>query len=161
MKTLETERLKLRKWQKIDASDMFEFCKSSNVERVDCRIHENIDESLECIRLYIKSQDVWAIILKENSKPLGWHRFYDINRHYQYKKVEFVLSEDYQNKGYATEAVKRVLEYALGKHDLIIVKIYYYQYNIKSKSFIEKYNFTYDGTLHKTAKIYLTVCDIL
>jgi RimJ/RimL family protein N-acetyltransferase len=100
MKTLETERLILREWQESDAADMFAFCKSSNVMNAGWKIHENIDESLEYIRAAIKYQESWAIVLKENNKPIGVVELSDTNRHNHYKEIEYILSDDYQNKGY-------------------------------------------------------------
>lgn len=157
MKTLETERLILREWQENNVADMYEFYKSPNIgPRAGGKIHENIDDSLECIRLLIKNQEDWAIVLKENNKPIGSIGLYDINRHEQYKELEYVLSEDYQNKGYATEAVKRVLEYSFSELDLMIVAVCHYPFNVQSKRVIEKCGFTYEGTLRKYSK---NLCD--
>ena len=152
MKTLETERLILREWQESDAPDMFKLGKSPNVVNAGWKIHKNIDESLECIRMSIKYQESWAIVLKENSKPIGWISLSDINRHDSYREMEYVISEDYQNKGYATEAVKCVLKYAFSELDLMIVAVCHYPFNIRSKRVIEKCGFTYEGTLRKYSR---------
>lgn len=152
VETLETERLILREWQESDAADLFEFCKSSSVERAGWKIHENIDESLEFIRSCIEQQEIWAIVLKENSKPIGLLGLFDANRHDKYKEMEYVLSDNYQNKGYVTEAVKRVLEYTFSELDLMIVAVCHYPFNVQSKRVIEKCGFTYEGTLRKYSK---------
>lgn len=152
MKTLETEGLILREWQENDAADMFEFCKRSDIANAGWKIHENIHESLEFIRSSIKYQESWAIVLKENGKVIGSIALFDINRHDRYKEIEYVISEDYQNKGYATEAVKSVLKYAFTELDLLIVAVCYYQSNEKSKRVIEKCGFTYEGTLRKYSR---------
>lgn len=152
MKRLVTERLILRDWQESDVADLYEFSKSPNVMMAGAKVHESIDESLQCVISFIQSQDTWAIALKENNKPIGWIGLYDTNRHNKYKEVEFVLSEYYQNKGYVTEAVKRILHYAFDELDLMVVAACHYPINIKSKRVIEKCGFTYEGTLRKYSK---------
>ncbi len=152
MKTLEAERLILREWQESDAVDMYEFRKSADIANAGWKIHENIDESLEYIHSSIKYQEAWAVVLKENTMVIGEICLLDINRHDLYREMEYVISEDCQNKGYATEAVKRVLEYAFTELDLLVVAVCHYPFNVKSKRVIEKCGFTYEGTLRKYSK---------
>jgi RimJ/RimL family protein N-acetyltransferase len=59
---------------------------------------------------------------------------------------------DYQNKGYATEAVKCMLKYAFTELDLLVVAVCHYSSNLKSKRVIEKCGFTYEGTLRKYSR---------
>jgi RimJ/RimL family protein N-acetyltransferase len=66
--------------------------------------------------------------------------------------MEYVISNTYQNKGYATEAVKCVLKCAFTELDLLVVAVCHYPLNIKSKRVIEKCGFTYEGTLRKYSK---------
>ncbi|WP_268627552.1 GNAT family N-acetyltransferase [Paenibacillus alvei] len=152
MKTLESERLILRDWQENDASDYFEIYKNPDVESAGAKICDNINESLESIRLLIKCQESWAIVLKENGNIVGSIFLSDVNRHDRYKEIEYVILECYQNKGYATESVKRVLEYAFSELDLLAVAVCHYPFNIKSKRVIEKCGFTYEGTLRKYSR---------
>jgi len=116
------------------------------------KVHESIDESLACIRAFIQSQEVWAIVLKENNRPIGWIGLYNTNRHDKCKEMEFIMSEKYQNRGYATEAAKRVLRYAFEELDIMVVAVCHYPHNLKSKRVIEKCGFTYEGTLRKYSK---------
>lgn len=152
MKTLETERLILREWKESDAADLFEFSKNPDVENAGYRIHESLEESLESIRIWIKCQEMWAVTLKGNGKVIGWILLGDTNRYDRYKEMEYVISVSYQNKGYATEVVKRLLEYAFTELDLLVVAVCHYPFNIKSKSVIEKCGFTYEGTLRKYSR---------
>lgn len=147
MKTLETERLILREWQESDADEYFELYKKADVENAGAKIYENINESL-----LIKCQESWVILLKENGKVIGSFGLFDINRHDKYKEIEYVISEDYQNKGYATETIKGVLKYAFTELDLLVVAVCHYPFNIKSKRVIEKCGFTYEGTLRNYSR---------
>lgn len=152
MKTLETERLILREWHEKDAGEYFELYKNPDVENVGAKICENINESLESVRSLINCQESWAIVLKENNRIIGSIFLSDINRHDRYKEMEYVISENYQKKGYATEAVKHVLKYAFTELDLLVVAVCHYPYNIKSKRVIEKCGFMYEGTLRKYSR---------
>lgn len=152
MKTLETERLILRGWKESDAVDLFEFCKNLDVENAGFKVHESIEESLEFIQTWIKCQEMWAVTLKGNGKVMGWLLLGDTNRYERYKEMEYVIAINYQNKGYATEAVKQILEYAFTELDLLIVAVCHYPFNIKSKHVIEKCGFTYEGTLRKYSR---------
>jgi len=152
VQTLETERLILREWQDSDAAEYYELYKNSDVENAGAKICESLNESLETIRLLIRSQESWAIVLKGNDKVVGSIFLSDINRHDRYKEIEYVISMDYQNKGYATEAVKCVLKYAFTELDLLVVAVCHYSSNLKSKRVIEKCGFTYEGTLRKYSR---------
>lgn len=152
MKTLETKRLILREWKESDVTDLFEFGNNIDVENAGCKAHESMEESLELIRIWIKHQGMWAVTLKDNRKVIGWILLDDTNRYDHYKELEYVISVSYQNKGYATEAVKCVLEYAFTQLDLLVVAVCHYPFNIKSKRVIENCGFTYEGTLRKYSK---------
>lgn len=152
METLETERLILREWQDSDANDYFEIYSDSDVENAGAKICESINESLESIHQLIISQESWAIVLKENDKVIGSISLSDINRHDRYKEIEYIISMKYQNKGYATEAVKCLLKYAFTELDLLVVAVCHYSSNLKSKRVIEKCGFTYEGTLRKYSR---------
>lgn len=152
MITLETERLILREWHERDADEYLELYQNPDVENAGAKICENIKESLESIRSLISCQESWAVALKESGKVVGSIFLSDINRHDRYKELEYVISGHYQNKGYATEAVKQVLKYAFTELDLLVVAVCHYPLNIQSKRVIEKCGFTYEGTLRKYSR---------
>lgn len=158
MKTLETERLILRGWQESDAADMFEFAKSPNVgPNAGWKPHDNIDESIEIIKSFIIKDDVWAIVDKATSKvigSLGLHNDDKRSQKIKSKMIGYVLSEDYWGRGFATEAVKKVLEFAFNELDLIIVAVGHYRFNQRSKRVIEKCGFKYEGTMRLANIIY-------
>lgn len=149
MKTIETDRLIIRQWEERDAPHMFKIYKNPNVAHAGAKVHKSIDESIKVIQSFIKHQESWAITLKEDNNPIGSIILADINRHDRYKELEYIISEDYKNKGYATEAVNGVLSHAFNDLNLMVVAVCHYPSNIKSKRVIEKCGFTYEGTLRK------------
>lgn len=152
MQRIETDRLILREWKISDADDLFEFGSTDIVECAGWKILQNIDESLQCIQSMIDSSDSWAVILKESGKVIGWIILGDVNRYERYKEIEFIISEKYQNRGYATEAVKGVLKYAFEMLNLLVLAVCHYPDNMKSNRVIEKCGFTYEGTLRKFSR---------
>lgn len=96
--------------------------------------------------------EAWAIDLKKNSKVIGLILLSDINIHNRYREIVYIISTEYQNKGFATQAVKQVLLYAFTELNLLVVAVCYYPNNLKSKRVIEKCGFTYGGTLHKYSR---------
>jgi RimJ/RimL family protein N-acetyltransferase len=152
VKTLETEHLILREWQESDAGGYFELYSNPAVKNSGANICENINESLKSIQILIECQESWAIVLKDNGKIVGSIFLSDINRHDRYNEIEYVISENHKNRGYATEAVKRVLRYAFTELELLVVAVCHYPSNLASKRVIEKTGFTYEGTLRRYSR---------
>ena len=81
MRTLETPRLILRKWRKDDVSDLFGIMKNPSVLMGGWEPHSNKNISVEVLIDYIKSDDRFAVQLKDNEKVIGGIRVYpDDNR---------------------------------------------------------------------------------
>lgn len=52
------------------------------------------------------------------------------------------------------EAVQSVLQYLFDDLGVMLVSVYHYPHNIRSKRVIEKCGFTYEGTLRLASRIY-------
>lgn len=63
---------------------------------------------------------------------------------------EFSKSPDVMMAG--AKVHDRILKYAFGELDLMVVAVCHYPLNVKSKRVIEKCGFTYEGTLRKYSK---------
>lgn len=68
--------------------------------------------------------------------------------------IGYALSEAYWGKGYATEAVKKVIQYGFEELGLEIISVYHYPHNKRSQRVIEKCGFKYEGTLRKSSVLY-------
>lgn len=158
MKAMETERMILRPWRMEDLDDFYEYAKNPDVgPNAGWAPHKDKEESLKILQSFIKSDEVRAIVYKENGKVIGSigvhrdeKRAEDINA----KMIGYVLSEDYWGKGLMTEAVKEVIRYLFEEVKLDIISIYHYPFNGRSKRVIEKCGFKYEGTLKMASKIY-------
>lgn len=157
MRTLETQRLILRNVKKSDVHDFYEFAKSPNIgPNAGWEPHNSLEMSLGILRSIIESNNVWAIVYKENNKmigSIGLHK--DIHRNPEdIRMLGYVLSEKYWGKGITTEAAKEVIRYAFEDLNLSLISIQHYPHNIRSMRVIEKCGFKYEGTLRYAAKIF-------
>ncbi len=156
MKTLKTKRLILRSFLETDALDMFEYAKLESVgPSAGWAPHQNVDESLEIIKKFIESDDVWAIELKQTQKVIGsvgLHKRITIQGELV-RELGYVLSTYYEGKGIMTEACKRVLKYAFIEEEIPKIKVAHFLGNDKSRRVIEKCGFIYekDGTHQSVA----------
>jgi len=161
MKTIETQRLILRGWRLEDLDDLYEYAKNPNVGPLaGWEPHGNRETSLNVLKSYIKDDDRWAVVLKENGKVIGALRLYpDENRgkfseRSSAKLINYVLSEDYWGCGYMTEAVKRAVKYAFEETNTELLTVFHIPDNIRSKRVIEKCGFQYEGTIKEGYKNY-------
>ncbi len=66
----------------------------------------------------------------------------------------YSMSEEYWGRGIMTEAVKRVLQYAFEEAGSVLVAIYHFPFNERSKSVIEKCGFVFEGRLRCSYQMY-------
>lgn len=72
METLITERLILREWKETDSKDLYEYAKSELVgPNAGWPPHKNEEESKEIIKMFIRDDNTYAIVLKEENKVIG------------------------------------------------------------------------------------------
>ncbi len=151
MRELETERLILRKISKSDAEDMFEYAKNPEVSKfLTWSAHESLRYTRSYIKFLIKKYREgeyfdWAIETKDTHKFIGTCGFSMFDKENRKVEIGYVLNPDYWGNGYATEAIKKILQYAaeLGMHRVearIIDK------NTASEKVILKCGFSFEGT---------------
>ncbi len=165
MITLETERCILRPFEVTDLEDFFEYAKNPNVGRgAGWAPHDNLESSMEILHSFMESEEVWAIIYKENNKligSVGLHKD-QLRTAPDVKMLGYVLSEAYWGQGIMSEAAGAVIPYAFEKLNISLLTVHHYSFNARSKRVIEKCNFRYEGTLRHCSKIYDgTIHDLL
>ena len=158
MKTLETERLILRKWTVEDLDDFYEYAKTPNVgPSAGWKPHENKEESLKILEMFIaKENPLFAIVWKENNKAIGSIELFSDPKRTSIGSYElgYVLAEPYWWKGIMVEAGMAVLQYAFEELNQELVGIGHYPFNQKSKRVIEKLGFQYEGTLRRAHQLF-------
>lgn len=116
MSKLYTKNLILREFNKNDAQAIYN--NWANDERVAkyCRWypHDSVDASSELLNIYLNEYEQgfkyrWAITQKEKNEPIGSIDVVDITDNGKTAEVGYVLSYDYWNRGYMTEALNIVI----------------------------------------------------
>lgn len=155
MKILETDRLILRGWRQGDLDDFYEYAKDPDVgPAAGWKPHEKLEESQRVLNDFIKKQQVWAVVLKENGKVIGSVGLHDDEKRrlVNGKMMGYVLSKAYWGQGLMTEAAKRVIKYAFEDAKVDVLSIYHYPFNKASKRVIEKCGFKFEGILRCATK---------
>ncbi|WP_124099058.1 GNAT family N-acetyltransferase [Ruminococcus sp. Marseille-P6503] len=116
---LETDRLILRPLTVKDAPAVFKWTSDERVAKyMIYQRHENIETTiawLESIKDASEDSFHWGFVLKENGRLIG-------SGSIKYRKEEkcwsfgYNISYDCWNRGYTTEAAKRMIEFAYKEH---------------------------------------------
>lgn len=157
MERLKTERLLLRGFRKNDLADLYAYAKNPHVgPAAGWKPHADITESAKWLKEFIDKQEVWAIVEKISGKVIG-----SIGLHADRKRnneragmLGYVLDEPYWGRGLATEAARKVIEYAFRVRHYELLSIYHYPFNRRSARVIEKCGFHYEGTLRQASQLY-------
>lgn len=152
---IETERLFLRPWEKKDAVALYKYASDSRIgPNAGWPSLKDIEESKKIIDLILSNWGFYAIVLKETNEIVGCINIligeagnFDIAD--DEGELGFWIGVPHWGKGYATEAIKKMLDY--GFKDLELKKIWcgYFSDNTRSKVVQEKCGFQYQYTLEK------------
>lgn len=107
MKTLETKRLILRRFELDDANDVLQYLKEP---RVNCFMDEkitSIQEANEVTRQRVENESNIAVVLKDTGKVIG-ELFCEFEKPDTYS-VGWNFNGDYEGKGYASESAKEMI----------------------------------------------------
>lgn len=155
---IETQRLILRRLKKQDSLELFnglrnqkEFLYYTNKKPVtfeeECQSLENIDLKYKNLDYYN-----WVIETKTGNVIVG---MINLRVNEKNDSVEFNYATDnrYINKGYMTEALKEVIDFALNKINANRVQGGCSVKNHASRRVMEKCGLNYEGTLKKYLKL--------
>uniref|UniRef100_UPI0032177214 GNAT family N-acetyltransferase n=1 Tax=uncultured Draconibacterium sp. TaxID=1573823 RepID=UPI0032177214 len=125
---LETKRLILRPVNLDDKNELFEYRSDAETNKYQGWIPETIEDVetfISKISKQINVPETWfqfIILEKETQKMVGDLGIHFLGNENQQAEIGCTLNKDFQNKGFATEAVKRVIDYLfndLHKHRII------------------------------------------
>ena len=143
-KTLETERLILRKFTLDDVDGMYNgWATDENVTRfVSWNVHPNKEFTKELITKWIEAYDEnaynWVVELKDTHELIGNISAVHMSKKNHYCELGYCYGSKYWNKGYATEALKAVIDYLLDECELHVVEAKHYSSNPASGRVMQK-----------------------
>ncbi len=171
---LETDRLDLRELEPADLQDVYEYASDPQVAATSLwKTHRSLDDSLDYITGAIdqyRRHDLgpWGVILRAENKLIGTIAFASWNANHARIEIGYALSRRYWNRGFATEAARRVIEYGFDALRLNRISAYCGVDNIASARVLEKAGMRFEGVLrgyalnddaHHDVKLYAIVRD--
>lgn len=157
-KTLETERLILRKFDINDAQAMFRnWASNPNVTKyLTWQPYKDVKGVREYIEFVINQYDGthfdWMIELKEIKEPIGTIGVVKYDENINSAHIGYCLSEKYWRKGIMTEAFKRVIKFLFEEVGVNRIESTHDTDNPNSGKVMKKCGLQYEGT-HRQAGI--------
>ena len=149
-KTIDTQRLILRPFEKTDLEDFYEYASVEGTgEMAGWHHHENQEKSSQILDLFISEDKTFAVCLKESGKVIGSLGVEKYGMEdkltefdgYRGREIGYVLSQDYWGRGLMPEAVSAVVDYLFNECDMDFLTCGYYDFNSRSKRVQEKCGF--------------------
>lgn len=153
MKKLETERLILRKFEIEDADQMYNNWASDpeSNKYLEWELHKNIEETKSIIEKWINEYESgsynWIVELKETNELIGSISVVKNHKENLNCEVGYCYGSKYWGKGYATEALKVVINYLLNECNYHLVEAYHISGNPASGKVMKKSGMKKDAIL--------------
>ena len=150
-----TDRLILRKFKDEDALDMYNNWASDELTSryVTWNTHKDVNETKEVIRNWIDEYDVggynWIVELKDTHQPIGSITAVHIHRKDLNVEVGYCYGSSFWGKGYATEALRKVIEYLINDCGFYLVEAKHLSENPASGRVMEKAGMHKEAVLRK------------
>lgn len=169
---LETEHLILRRMDKKDADDMYDYARRSDTTQyLLWNPHPDRKFSYQYL-VYLNHQykvgefHDWAVVEKASGKMIGTCGFTRFDYSNDSAEIGYVLNPDFWGRGYATEAVHRVIRFGFDYFGLHRIEAKYMVGNDASRRVMEKCGMTFEGVhrdsiLVKGGFVSVGVCAIL
>ena len=155
-KTLETERLILRRIKESDAEEAFEnWTNDSKVTRyISWEPHGNVEVTKSFLKSVVEEYNKeftykWVVYVKELDNIIGTIDIVHKSILDKTCEIGYCYGSKYWNKGYGTEALKKVIEFLFNEVGFELIEIKHQEENIASGKVMQKAGLKYDTTLRK------------
>lgn len=153
--TIKTERLKIRHFVYGDWTALKKIMTDREADAMDnysFSLSFGNDEIKRLARFFAQNTDYYAVCRKSDNRVIGYVSLVpddDDNTH----SLEFYIIKDYRERGYGTELIKAMADYAMDAEntDMIITKVT--DNNLPTKNLLEKLGF--EGPLSSTSVYHL------
>ena len=169
---LNTERLILRKISKRDIKDIYEYSKDPRTSKFLLWYpHYSLRDTKRHVRSILKRYKKgsfydYAVVLKDSGKMIGTCGFTRTYPLVDKAEIGYVINPEYQGRGFATEAVGRVLSFGFEDLGLERIEARYIVGNDSSLKLMQRVKMTPEGVIrhgvHAKGKYHdVGVCSIL
>ena len=142
---LETSRLYLRPYRMYDAEEMFiNWLTDPEASKFwSWEPHKSIEETKAILKIWLEryndpSYYHWVIVAKENMQAVGYIYLDDINDTNKSASVHYLMSRNYWNRGWMTEACHRVIQFAFDDIGMHLIHSWHHSGNPASGRVLQK-----------------------
>jgi [ribosomal protein S5]-alanine N-acetyltransferase len=156
---LETERLILRKIEAGDHKAVFEYSSDPEVAQfMTWDAHKTPENSKHLVKFIMKRYKDnkpanWAVILKSDNKLIGTCGFVSSFPANKRAEISFAIRKDCWGRGYATEAVKKTIEFGFKEIKYNRIEAFCDVENKASSRVMEKCGMKPEGVLRQYAHL--------
>ena len=163
---IETERLLLRTFDGEDLDALFEITRTPGPLEMMGEVHPLDKEACQLLLDRFLNRDYRAIVRLEDNKLIGVigldEKTLDGYRRFSHRKAEVYIGPDYWGRGYATEALKGMVDHAFGALHLDLVWAQSGDFNLAAIkvlhnvgfSYIDKVDDTYDKDIAEASELH-------
>ncbi len=158
-KTLQTERLLLRRYQIEDAEVFYQnVTADSKVNKfLTWPVHKDVEETRELLTGWVERYEnperyCWAIVLKENDQLIGTIAAPTIKNRTETAEVTYCIGSAWWGLGIVTEALKEVIRYLFEEIRVNRIEAGYDVNNPASGRVLEKVGMQKEGVLRKAGR---------
>ncbi|MBQ9952049.1 MAG: GNAT family N-acetyltransferase [Clostridia bacterium] len=153
MKTIETARLILRNFTEADADGLFELMGDEQTCLDDGGYHAYASKDdpgfLADAAFLAKSEEHYAVTLRETGRVVGLVHVMKAQRGVEAAELGYVISKNHRRLGYASEAVRSVID-GLFADNVRMIVCTCYEYNAASARMLESLGFTLEGRIRNS-----------
>jgi len=150
---LRTERLILKKLNHTHIQSLYDYqSNKSNFVHVDMPIYTSLSDASNYVKKMNEGIDsykwiVWGICLKESETLIGTISIWNLDEKENIAELGYGLFPMFRNKGYMTETLKLIEQYALFTMKLDCLQAYTSKSNLESIKLLESLEFDYLKTV--------------
>ncbi|MHC5248076.1 GNAT family N-acetyltransferase [Enterococcus sp. LJL90] len=149
---MQTKRLMIRKFRTSDADDLYEYLAGPQVVEFEPYLPFSYQAAQETAAQRSLDENFWAVCLKANQKMIG--NLYLAETEAQIFTLGYVFNRTYQKQGLATEAVKKILDWAFYEKSAHRVVAHCNPKNERSWQLLERCHFYREGLLRKNVAFF-------
>ncbi|GHV72422.1 GNAT family acetyltransferase [Spirochaetia bacterium] len=165
-RTLETERLILRKFSLNDAEHMYKNWANDNdvTKFLTWKTHENVNVSKSVLeewtsKYYNEDFYNWAIVLKSINEPVGSIGVVKQNDEIKMVHIGYCTGKKWWNKGITSEALAVLIKYFFEEIGINRIESRHDPNNPNSGKVMKKCGLKYEGTMRQADKNNQGICD--